>query len=128
MPKMARHAKSVEFENVTLTYAGADRAAIAGVTLKVEHGRTVAFVGPNGCGKTTLLSLIPRLFDPDAGRVLIDGQDIREFSVRSLRRQIGVVTQETVLFTGPISGNIAYGASGVTDDRTRDAARRARAE
>jgi ABC-type multidrug transport system fused ATPase/permease subunit len=128
MPKMGRHARSIEIEGVTLTYPGAERPALAGVTLAVEHGKTVAFVGPNGCGKTTLLSLIPRLFDPDAGRVLIDGQDIRDFGVRSVRGQIGVVTQETVLFKGPIRDNIAYGSGEVTEEKIRDAARRARAE
>ncbi len=128
LPKMARHARSVEFDGVSLTYPGAERPALAGVSMVIEHGKTIAFVGPNGCGKTTLLSLIPRLFDPDAGRVLIDGQDIRDFGVRSVRGQIGVVTQETVLFRGSIRDNIAYGSSGVTEERLRDAARRARAE
>lgn len=128
LPKMAAHAKSIEFEGVELTYPGAERPALAGVSLTIKHGQTVAFVGPNGCGKTTLLSLIPRLFDPDAGRVLVDGRDVREFAVRSVRGQIGVVTQETVMFKGSVRENIAYGASGVTEDRVRDAARRARAE
>ena len=128
LPKLARHARSVEFDGVSLTYSGAERPALAGVSMVIEHGKTIAFVGPNGCGKTTLLSLIPRLFDPDMGRVLIDGQDIRGFGVRSVRGQIGVVTQETVLFRGSIRDNIAYGSSGVTEERLRDAARRARAE
>ncbi len=130
LPKLGRHARTIEFEEVALTYLGAERPALAGISLKVEHGQTVAFVGPNGCGKTTLLSLIPRLFDPDTGRVLIDGQDIRDFGVRSVRGQIGVVTQETVLFKGPIRDNIAYGTPPheVTEERIRDAARRARAE
>ncbi len=131
LPKLARHATSIAFDGVRFKYPGAERRAIGekgGVSLSVEFGRTVAFVGPNGCGKTTLLSLIPRLFDPDEGRVLVDGRDIREVAVRSLREQIGVVTQETVLFTGTIAMNIAYGAEGVTDEKIRDAARRARAE
>ncbi|MBK7403525.1 MAG: ATP-binding cassette domain-containing protein [Phycisphaerales bacterium] len=91
-------------------------------------------VGPNGCGKTTLLALVPRLFDPDAGgndspagRVMIDGCDIRDYSVRSLRRQIGVVTQETVIFHGTIGSNVSYGAEGSTPEGIRDAARKARA-
>jgi ABC-type multidrug transport system fused ATPase/permease subunit len=128
LPKMARHAKSIEFDGVSLTYPGAERPAINGISMTIDHGRTIAFVGPNGCGKTTLLSLIPRLFDPDAGRVVIDGQDIRGFGIRSLRGQIGVVTQETVLFRGSIRDNIAYGSSGVTEEKLREAARRARAE
>jgi ABC-type multidrug transport system fused ATPase/permease subunit len=131
LPKLARHGTDVRFEGVRFKYPGAERWAIGeqgGVTFAVEFGKTVAFVGPNGCGKTTLLSLIPRLFDPDEGTVRVDGRDIREVSVRSLREQIGVVTQDTVLFTGTIAENIAYGASGVTDEKIRDAARRARAE
>lgn len=139
LPTIARHKESIEFDNVRLTYPGADSPALRGVSLKIPHGQTVAFVGPNGSGKTTLLSLVPRLFDPDVelspgegpsrpGRVLIDGQDIREYSVRSVRRQIAVVTQETVLFKGTIRSNIAYGAGMVDDALIQDAAKRARAE
>ncbi len=128
LPKLARHAKSIAFDGVSLTYPGAERPALNGISMTIEHGKTIAFVGPNGCGKTTLLSLIPRLFDPDAGRVVIDGQDVRGFGIRSLRGQIGVVTQETVLFRGSIRDNIAYGTSGVTEAGLKDAARRARAE
>jgi subfamily B ATP-binding cassette protein MsbA len=100
------------------------------VDLVVRHGERVAVVGPNGSGKSTLLSMVPRLFDPDEGdgAVLIDGRDIREVSIRSLRRQIGVVTQETVLFRGTIRENIAYGADDAGDERIIAAARRARAE
>lgn len=128
LPKLPRHAQTVAFDSVALTYPGADSPAIRGVSLSIPHGKTYAFVGPNGCGKTSLLSLVPRLFDADSGQILIDGRDIRDFSVRSLRRQIGVVTQETVLFRGTVRSNIAYGAENVTEDKVRDAARRARAE
>ncbi len=131
LSKMARHAQDIRFEGVRFRYPGAERWAIGehgGLTLAVGFGKTVAFVGPNGCGKTTLLSLIPRLFDPDEGRVLVDGRDVREVGVRSLRAQIGVVTQETVLFSATIAENISYGASGATEEKIRDAARRARAE
>ena len=128
LPKLARHARSIELEGVTFTYAGADSPALRDVGVRIEHGQTVAIVGPNGSGKTTLLAMVPRLFDPDAGRVVIDGQDIREVSVRSLRRQIGMVTQEVVVFAGTIADNIAYGAEAPTRDRIVDAARRARAD
>jgi len=134
LPKLARHAESVEFDRVRFTYPGANHAALRDVSLRVRHGERVAIVGPNGCGKTTLLALVPRLFDPDpgehgapGGRVMIDGCDIRDYSVRSLRRQIGVVTQETIIFHGTIAGNIAYGAEGATPDRVEAAARKARA-
>ncbi|MCG3124175.1 MAG: Lipid A export ATP-binding/permease protein MsbA [Phycisphaerales bacterium] len=132
LPKLPRHARSIEFRNVWLTYPGAEKPALRDVNFRIDHGRTVAFVGPNGCGKTTLLSLIPRLFDPDVvdgrrGLVLIDDQDISRFAVRSVRRQVGVVTQETVLFKGTIRSNIAYGAENVTEELMIEAARKSRA-
>lgn len=132
LPKLPRHTSTIEFRDVTLTYPGAERPALSNVNFTVRHGQTVAFVGPNGCGKTTLLSLIPRLFDPDEvngtrGTVLIDGHDISKFAVRSVRRQVGVVTQETVLFKGTIRSNIAYGAERLTDDLMIAAARKSRA-
>lgn len=129
LPKLARHAVSIEFKDVTFTYPNAERAALRNVNLIVRHGETVAIVGPNGSGKTTLLALVPRLFDPDSrdGQILIDSEDIREYSVRSLRRQIGVVTQETIIFGGTIGSNIAYGAEGVTDEKIVEAAKKARA-
>jgi len=127
LAKLARHHESIAFERVTFTYPGAEEAAVRGVDLIVRRGETVAIVGPNGSGKSTLLALVARLYDPDEGRVLVDGVDIREVSVRSLRAQIGVVTQETVLFRGSIRSNIAYGAGGATDERVRAAAAQARA-
>jgi len=128
LPRLPRHAIGIEFRGVTFTYPGATRPALDRVSLTVRHGQRVAIVGPNGSGKTTLLGLVPRLFDPSEGAVLVDGQDIRGFSVRSVRRQIGVVTQETVLFRGTIRSNIAYGAEDVTPERIGAAARMARAD
>ncbi|MBC7833633.1 MAG: ABC transporter ATP-binding protein [Phycisphaerales bacterium] len=132
LPRLARHSRSIEFRNVTFTYPGAHAPSIQNVSLTIPHGQAVAFVGPNGSGKTTLLSLVPRLFDPDSSApsdgVFIDGQDIRRFGVRSVRRQMGVVTQETVLFHGPIGANISYGTPLATEAQVREAARRARAE
>jgi ABC-type multidrug transport system fused ATPase/permease subunit len=135
LPRIGRHADSIRFDRVWFTYPGGDQPAIRGLTLEIPHGQTLAVVGPNGSGKTTLLSLVPRLFDPDdaspeggsGGAVLVDGRDIRTVSVRSLRRQIGVVTQETVIFEGTIAQNIAYGADGATRERIVEAAKRARA-
>ncbi len=128
-PTLARHAESIAFEDVVFTYPGAETPALAGVSLTIPHGERVAVVGPNGCGKTTLLSLVPRLYEPSSGRVLIDGNDIGKVSVRSLRRQIGVVTQETVLFRGTIASNIAYGLTPEQAPRAKieEAARRAHA-
>ena len=113
--RLAAHAKEIVFERVTVTYPGRVTPALSDVSLRIEHGSRVAFVGPNGSGKTTALSLVNRMFDPDSGRVLIDGVDIASVQVRSLRRQVGVVTQETVLFKGTIRANIAYG--GLTSPR-----------
>lgn len=126
LARLARHAESVAFDGVSLTYPGATREALRGVTLRVPHGKRYAFVGPNGCGKTSLLGLVPRLYDPTQGRMLIDGRDVREVSVRSLREQIGVVTQETVLFRGSVRYNISYGSS-ATQEQIVEAAKRARA-
>lgn len=129
LAKLARHGAngSIEFRGVTFGYRGQQPPALRDVSLTVRHGQRVAVVGPNGCGKTTLLGLVPRLFDPQDGRVLIGGTDVREVSVRSLRSQIGVVTQETVLFRGTVRENIALGAEGVTDERIVEAAKKARA-
>lgn len=127
MPKLARHAQSLVFESVSFIYPGGTSRAVSDVSLKISAGETVAFVGPNGCGKTTLLSLVPRLFDPNEGRVLVDGIDIARVRVRSLRRQIGVVTQEVVLFKGSIRDNIAYGNPSATQEQIERAAEQARA-
>mgnify|MGYP000664833177 CR=1 FL=1 len=127
LPKLARHHDSIVFDQVSVIYPGATNPAISDVSLTIKHGETVAFVGPNGCGKTTLLSLIPRLFDPDEGRMLIDGTDLARVRVRSLRKQIGVVTQEVVLFKGTIADNISYGSRHASRERIEQAARDARA-
>jgi len=128
-PKLPRHRVNIEFKSVSFTYPGADRPAVREVSLVVPHGRRVAFVGPNGCGKTTLLSLLPRLFEPDAGgSILIDGVDIASVTRRSIREQIGVVTQDVVLFKGSIATNIRYAAPGAGEAQVVDAARKARAE
>jgi ABC-type multidrug transport system fused ATPase/permease subunit len=128
-PALAPHGASIELRDVTFTYPGATAPSLVNVSLKMRHGETVAVVGPNGSGKTTLLSLLPRLLEPEKGAVLIDGTDVSAVRLDSLRRQIGVVTQETALFKGSIFWNIAYGAEGVvSEERVREAARKARAE
>ena len=127
LPKLNRHHDSIRFEQVSFAYPGANSKALNNVDLRINYGETVAFVGPNGCGKTTLLSLVPRLFDPADGRVLIDGTDVARVRVRSLRRQIGVVTQEVVLFKGSILDNIGYGNPQATRERIEEAAKAARA-
>ncbi len=106
---LPRHSKSIEFRDVTFRYPSAATDAVKSVSLTIRAGQTVAIVGPNGSGKTTLVSLVPRLLDAAGGAVLIDGQDIRNVSYRSLRRQIGLVTQDSVLFHATIAENISYG-------------------
>ena len=95
------------------------------VSLKVSAGEVVAFVGPSGVGKTTLVNLIPRFYDPTAGRILIDGVDIRDATLASLRGQMGIVTQETILFNDSIKNNIAYGVQETTFEKIVDAAKAA---
>ncbi len=108
-PAMPAFAESIEFRDVVFTYEGANRPAIDGVSLTIRRGEKVAFVGPNGSGKTTLLSLLMRFFDPEQGAMLIDGRDARDFSLASLRRQMSLITQDTVIFADTIANNIAYG-------------------
>jgi ABC-type multidrug transport system fused ATPase/permease subunit len=124
---LARHTSSIELHKVTFTYPGGAGPAIRNVNLTIKHGQTIAFVGPNGCGKTTLLSLLPRLIDPDEGTILIDGVDISTVKLESLRAQIGVVTQETALFRGTIRWNIAFGVEHASEEQIKAAARKARA-
>jgi subfamily B ATP-binding cassette protein MsbA len=98
---------SVVFEDIWFSYA--DQEILKGINLEVKRSQILAIVGPSGAGKTTLLDLIPRFYDPQKGRILIDGRDIKEVSLKSLRQFIGIVTQETILFNDTIKGNIAYG-------------------
>jgi ABC-type multidrug transport system fused ATPase/permease subunit len=109
LPDLPRHRRDIVFESVSYRYPGSDELAVAHVDLRIEHGQSVAIVGTNGSGKSTLLNLLPRLTTPAQGRVRIDGTDIAEVSLRSLRRQMSMVTQQSVLFAGTIADNIAYG-------------------
>jgi len=124
---LPRHRESVRFEQVRYRYPGADADALDGVTLDVPFDSTTAVVGPNGSGKSTLLALIPQLLQATAGRVTIDGADLAQVSLRSLRRQIAVVTQDTILFKGTLAKNIAYGLRGAPRDAVERAARAANA-
>jgi subfamily B ATP-binding cassette protein MsbA len=98
---------------------------LRGISFRAEVGEVVALVGSSGAGKTTLVNLLPRFYDPTAGTVRIDGRDIREVSVVSLRAQIGIVTQETMLFNDTVTANIGYGKPGATRQEIEDAARAA---
>ena len=125
MLRLNKHNRDVVFRNVTYTYPGQKEPAIRDISLHVHHGQTLAIVGANGSGKTTLLSLLPRLLEPTSGDVFIDGNDIGTVSLMSLRRQIAVVTQQTVLFEGTIAANIAYGRLHVSRDQIITAAKAA---
>ena len=114
----------IEFDDVTFSY-GTDPDALAmhDVSLRVPPGQTVALVGATGAGKSTLAKLVARFYDPDSGRVLIDDHDLRDVTERSLRSQLGIVPQESFLFSGSIRDNIAFGRPGASDDDVEAAAR-----
>ena len=112
----------VIFDNVSFAYDEEERV-LSEIDLDVQPGEAVALVGPSGAGKSTLVDLIPRFYDPTEGRILIDSQDIRNIKLNSLRRQIGIVPQETILFSGTIQDNIAYGNLEAGEEDIRTAAR-----
>ena len=118
---------TIEFSDVQFAYAGSEEATLDGVTLTIGAGQTVAIVGRSGAGKTTLVNLIPRFYDVTRGRLLVDGTDVRDVTLASLRSQIAVVTQETVLFDDTIAANIAYGRPAASRAEVEAAARAARA-
>lgn len=117
----------VEFQDVSCAYRPG-RPVLEHVSFRVEPGQVVALVGATGSGKTSIANLIPRFYDVTSGRVLVDGYDVRDVRLQSLRRQIGVVMQETLLFSGTIRENIVFGRPTATDDEVRAVARAARAD
>ncbi len=117
---------SVEFRGVDFGYTE-DRPILRDISLCIRAGESVALAGGTGAGKSTLLSLVPRFYDPDRGAVLIDGQDLRGLTKKSVRAQISIVLQDTVLFSTTVRENIAYGRSDATEDEIVEAARRAQA-
>jgi len=125
-----RHAESIEFRDVSFSYASRDETMQRGlvlehVDLKVNAGEVVAIVGQNGCGKSTLVNLLPRFFDPVSGDVLVDKTPIRSMTLSDLRQQVGIVTQDTVLFDDTVAGNIQYGTETATRQQIEEAARKA---
>jgi len=124
MPKIEGR---VTFENVTLAY-NPDELVLKGVSLDAEPGQTIAIVGPTGAGKTTIINLIPRFYDTLSGSVKIDGIDVRDVSLPSLRKQVGIVLQDSFLFSDTVMNNIRYGRQDATDEEVMAAAKLARAD
>ncbi len=125
--KPVRHHRDIVFENVAFHYQS-DQPVLSDINLTIHFGETIAIVGSNGCGKSTLTSLVPRFFDPTAGQVRIDGVDLRDLRLRGLRKQIGLVTQETLLFDDTVEHNIRYGAPHASRDQVIKAAQAAHAD
>ena len=123
--KLAGFKQNIKFNDIWFSYA--DNQVLKGINLDVGFGQMLAVVGPSGTGKSTLADLIPRFYDPQKGSVSIDGVDIREFDLKSLRNQIGIVNQETILFNDTIKANIAYGKPEASNKEIEEAARRANA-
>ena len=124
--RLATVERAISFEDVSFAYE--DQPVLRGVDLEIASGEIVALVGPSGAGKSTLVNLLPRFFDPTAGRVAIDGVDIRDFDLAALRSLIGLVTQDTVLFDDTVRANIAYGRADLPIERVREAAAAAYAD
>jgi subfamily B ATP-binding cassette protein MsbA len=113
---LGRARGDIRFENVSFTYGDPGQPALEAIDLAIAPGQTVALVGPSGAGKTTLANLVPRFYHPTRGRVLLDGQDLESLSLKSLRANIALVSQDVVLFNDTVAANIAYGAmSGMTE-------------
>ena len=126
-PALPPFSRKISFENVSFCYEseGVQREVLRNITLDVNAGEILALVGSSGAGKSTLVSLVPRFFDVSTGRIAIDGCDLRDVSLASIRAQIGVVTQETVLFNDTLRNNIAYGQPGISQKQVEAAAKAA---
>lgn len=131
-PKNKKHANDmagyVEFKNVTFRYQGAESPVISEISFSAKPGETTAIVGGTGSGKSTIVNLIPRFYDPESGEILVDGVNVKEMSQHELRTKIGFVPQKAVLFTGTITENLKYGKKDATDEDIKHAAEVAQAD
>ncbi len=118
---------TLEFRNVSFSYPGSDAPVLSNISFTAEGGKTTAIIGSTGCGKSTLLSLVPRLYDVSEGSVLLDGLDLRDFSISNLRSRIGYVPQKGYLFTGTIADNVRFGCPQATDEQVENALKTAQA-
>ncbi len=123
---LTRHHRHIVFDQVHFHYIP-EQPVLKGINLRIPYGETLAIVGPNGCGKTTLANLIPRFYDPPQGTMLLDDVDVRSVRMRDLRSQIGIVTQEQLLFDDTVENNIRYGMPNATRQQVIDAAKKAHA-
>ncbi len=121
---LERFDDKIEYHDVKFSYHRGSRA-LRGLSLTIRKGETVAIVGPSGAGKTSLVDMLPRFYDPNKGSVTIDGKDIREYTLKSLRQMIGIVSQETILFSDTLAENIAYGLKDISRERIIEAAKAA---
>jgi len=117
----------VKFDNVTFRYFGGGEAVLSNVSFEAKSGETIALLGATGSGKTTIINLLPRFYDPTEGQITIDGNELRDVTLDSLRSQIGIVLQETTLFSGTIRENIAFGKPDASDEEIIAAAKAAQA-
>ncbi|WP_254174867.1 ABC transporter ATP-binding protein [Planktothrix pseudagardhii] len=120
--------EGIHFNNISFTYPGHDKIALQNIDLYIPRGTTLALVGGSGAGKSTLADLLPRFYDPTGGSIVIDGQDLRDFDLQSLRKSMGIVSQDTFLFNASVRDNIAYAKPDVTDEEIIFAAQQANAE
>lgn len=120
--------EGIHFNNISFTYPGHDKIALQNIDLYIPQGKTLALVGGSGAGKSTLADLLPRFYDPTQGSIAIDGQDLRDFDLRSLRQSMGIVSQDTFLFNASVRDNIAYAKPDATDEEIIFAAQQANAE
>ena len=118
---------SLSFNNVSFSYGNEDKKVLSNINFKINKGEIFALVGPSGAGKSTLVDLIPRFYDTLSGSIKIDGKDIKELELKSLRSLMGIVTQETFLFDDTVKANIAYGVENISDDEIKDASKAANA-
>ena len=126
-PNLSIDKSDITFEDVTLSYEGQINSALKGINLQIPHGKTTALVGPSGSGKSSILNLIPRFYDPDKGNVKIDNQDIKELTISSVRSSLALVSQEPVLFDMSIYDNILYGKPEASREEVINAAKAAAA-
>ena len=127
-PEEPKAAPAVEFDGVTFTYPTGGAPALSDISFTLEHGKTLGIIGGTGSGKSTLIGLIPRFYDVQKGSVKVDGCDVRQYPLETLRRKIGLVPQKALLFKGTIRKNLLWGDEGATDDEIRDALKAAQAQ